>query len=126
MGGGKVAEARGINYGTIISNISDTKWEYGLTFSWLDYTYKTAIPSKEITYKTNNPYKEPTRELKKGQRGEDVKWLQWELNEAGSKLTVDGVFGNKTLRELRAFQQSSKILVDGVCGKQTRKALKAK
>lgn len=126
VGGGKVAEAKGINYGTIISSILSTKWEYGLTFSWLDYTYKEAIPSNEITYKTKNPYKEPTRELKKGQRGDDVKWLQWELNESGSKLTVDGSFGNKTLRELRAFQQSSKILVDGVCGKQTRKALKAK
>lgn len=126
LGNGKVSEARGINYGTIVSDINSTAWKCGLTFSWLDYSYETAIPSNEITYKTKNPYKEPTRELKKGHHGDDVKWLQWELNESGSNLTLDGVFGNKTLRELRAFQQSSKILVDGVCGKQTRKALKAK
>lgn len=52
-----VAEAKGINYGTIISKVSATKWKYGLTFSDIDYTYENKV---EGTWKGENPYKEPT------------------------------------------------------------------
>ena len=45
----------------------------------------------------SNPYKEPTSNLRKGSRGDGVRWLQYELREAGySEVEIDGIFGNKT------------------------------
>lgn len=76
-----------------------------------------------------NPYKEPVGLLKyiKAQVpvvNESVKWLQWELTQAGYPLTVDGKFGLKTESVLKAFQKSKKIVVDGKCGAITREMLK--
>lgn len=118
-----VAEAKGIDYGTVISKVSDTKWQYGLTFSWIDYEIEKPIESSKITYKGTNPYTTPTIDLKKGSTGQNVKWLQWELIEAGYDVLIDGDFGDKTLAALKSFQQSSKLVVDGICGPITRKAL---
>ncbi len=125
LGNGRVAEAKGINYGVVITDITKGSWKYGLTFSWLSYDIATPVPSNEITYKAANPYKEPTRTLKKGSKGQDVKWLQYELVEAGYKLTIDGDFGKNTDKALRTYQKSAKLVVDGKCGPATRKALKA-
>lgn len=124
LGNGKVAEAKGINYGVVITDIEKGKWSYGLTFSWIDYTYTTAVNSAVITYKIANPYTEPTRTLKKGCTGQDVKWLQYELVEAGYKLTIDGDFGKNTNSALEKFQKSAKLEVDCKCGPKTREALK--
>ena len=123
LGNGKVAEAKGINYGVVITDITNGKWTCGLTFSWLDYTYETPVSSTLITYKLPNPYTEPTRTLRRGLTGQDVKWLQYELVESGYKLTIDGDFGNKTHNALIKFQQSAKLVVDGKAGPATRKAL---
>ena len=125
IGDGKVAEAKGINYGVVITDITKGKWKYGLTFSWINYQYLNPVPSDVITYKQKNPYPVPTRTLKKGCVGQDVKWLQYELVEAGYKLTIDGDFGSNTDKALIAFQQSAKLEVDGKCGPATRKALSA-
>lgn len=125
LGNGKVAEAKGINYGTVITDITKGKWTCGLTFSWLTYDISTPVSSKVITYKQPNPYAEPTRTVYKGMVGQDVKWLQYELVEAGYKLTIDGDFGKKTDDALRKFQKSAKLEVDGRCGRLTRGALKA-
>jgi peptidoglycan hydrolase-like protein with peptidoglycan-binding domain len=70
-----------------------------------------------------NPYTQPTTTLCKGSTGEEVKWLQQELNEAGYGLEVDGEFGSKTLEAVKAFQQSCKIKVDGMVGPITRQCL---
>ena len=125
LGDGLVVEAKGIDYGTIISKVEDTKWVYGLTFSWIDYDIKEAVSSDLITYKGENPYSKPTLTIKKGSKGNGVKWLQWELNQAGYNISIDGDFGNKTYNALIAFQESSKIDVDGKCGPQTKAALLA-
>jgi hypothetical protein len=125
LGNGKVAEAKGINYGVVITDIEKGSWKYGLTFSWINYTIVTPVSSNVITYKTANPYTKPTRTLKKGCTGMDVKWLQFELVEAGYTLDIDGDFGSKTDKALRKFQQSAKLDVDGKCGPETRKALEA-
>ena len=123
LGDGLVVEERGIDYGCIISKITDVKWQYGLTFSWLSYDITTKIDSSEITYKGKNPYTTPTKTVKKGMTGDDVKWLQWELVESGYNIDVDGKFGNNTLKALKSFQSSAKIEVDGWCGPTTRRAL---
>lgn len=115
-------EAKGINYGCIKSKVSATRWLYGLTFSDMTYEYDTKICGLD---KKANPFAEPTGNLKKGSKGNGVKWLQFELNEAGYGLDIDGDFGTLTHNAVKSFQKSSKLLVDGIVGKQTVKALKA-
>ena len=70
-----------------------------------------------------NPYPAPTRTLTKGKRGEDVKWLQWELNDRGFSCAVDGSFGPGTKEALMAYQVSAGLTPDGSCGPATRKKL---
>ena len=70
-----------------------------------------------------DPYPVPTRTLTKGKRGEDVKWLQWELNDRGFSCSVDGSFGPGTKEALMAYQVSAGLAPDGSCGPATRKEL---
>ena len=60
-----------------------------------------------------------TRLLKKGCKGSDVKELQQTLG----GLSVDGIFGDKTLAKVKAFQKKHKLGVDGKVGKNTAHAL---
>lgn len=124
-------EEKGINYGCVKTKVSSTKWKYGLLFSWM--TYNDVETSITGTSKAANPYTVPTRTLKYGMVGNDVKWLQYELIEAGytkvkvglvtKTLTIDGEFGNITKVALGLFQQSAKLEKDYKCGPLTRKAL---
>lgn len=70
-----------------------------------------------------NPYAAPTKTLAKGNRGEGVRWLQWELNDRGFSCAVDGSFGPGTKEALMAYQVSVGLVPDGSCGPATRKAL---
>lgn len=69
----------------------------------------------------SNPYKRTESLMKQGSRGESVKWLQWELNDRGYELIIDGIFGTKTEAAVRKFQTDK--FVDGIAGPQTLKAL---
>lgn len=60
-------EAKGINYGTVKTRVSATKWQYGLTFSDVDYTYQNHVPG---TWKGENPYQEPKSHCNKPRPGE--------------------------------------------------------
>lgn len=70
-----------------------------------------------------NPYAAPTKTLAKGNRGEGVRWLQWELTDRGFRCAVDGSFGPGTKEALMAYQVSAGLVPDGSCGPATRKAL---
>lgn len=70
-----------------------------------------------------NPYTAPTKTLAKGNRGEGVRWLQWELNDRGFACAIDGSFGPGTKEALMAYQVSAGLAPDGSCGPATRKAL---
>ena len=84
---------------------------------------------------TLNPYKIPTRTLKKTSpflmKGEDVKWLQFELVAEGylpaknskGKSNVDGSFGKLTDNAVRQYQLAHGLVVDGKVGPATRKEL---
>ena len=129
-------EAKGIDYGTITSRVGATPFKYGLTFKDIDYTFDKNL-SETATYKGKNPYKEPVDIVKKGSIGEDTKWVQWELAEAGfghqfayngivyGGVKIDGDCGKITGAAIRSYQQSCKIVVDGKVGETTRKYLKA-
>lgn len=69
---------------------------------------------------TVNPYPVPTRLLKRGCRGDDVKWLQWELLKRQYSVgNIDGIYGVKTESAVKGFQTEK--LVDGIVGPITMK-----
>ena len=131
-------EARGIDYGTVIGVITNpNRLTCGLTFKDIDYAITNKI--ENVTYKKKNPYTEPTTTLKRKNKvqGESVKWLQWELVEAGyghkfsykgknyTAVSVDGIFGPVTEAALLAYQSSTKTLsADGECGPLSINSLK--
>ena len=126
-------EARGINYGTVKSKIEGRGFVYGLTFDDLDYTYSSSVTG---TSKAVNPYKEPVNTVTSAKQakarkvgvylssGDGVKWIQYELNESGYDLKIDGICGALTVKAISDFQRSCKITVDGLAGKITRTKLK--
>jgi len=74
-----------------------------------------------------NPYPVPTRVLREGCVGNDVKWLQYELIERGYMRSneCDGSFGVITLGAILAYQLKNGLELDGVCGPATRASLLA-
>ncbi len=60
-----------------------------------------------------------------GDRGAEVSQLQKYLSLIGYDLIIDGHFGNRTLRSLKAFQKKYNLSVDGVAGPKTLSALRA-
>lgn len=73
--------------------------------------------------KKKNPYPVPTRVIKKGCSGNDVRWVQFQLNNAGFACAIDGSFGPKSVSTLKSYQISRDLEVDGSCGPATRKSL---
>lgn len=103
------------------------------------YSSKGQIPGisgnvdLDIAYAEGNPYSEPTYTLYRGrllQSKEYVMWLQYELNEMGYNLVLDGSFGKKTDAAFRDFQGKypetySTKTPDGRCGPKSRQTLKS-
>lgn len=73
--------------------------------------------------KKKNPYPVPTRVIKKGCTGNDVRWVQFQLKKAGADCVIDGSFGPKSVFALKTYQISRGLKVDGSCGPATRAAL---
>lgn len=64
------------------------------------------------------------RIMRLGDTGEDVKALQKTLADKRYNIgALDGVFGPKTDRAVRALQKATGLVVDGLVGKQTLKTL---
>ena len=72
-----------------------------------------------------NPYNEPTKNVRLNSKGNDVRWVQVELNRKGHHLTVDGICGLNTVDAIKAFQFAHGLSVDGIVGSATREKLKA-
>lgn len=75
--------------------------------------------------KSGNPYREPIINVKFNSRGNNVRWLQFELNRYGYRLVVDGIAGEKTISALKDFQSSHGLVADGICGPLTREKLRS-
>lgn len=52
--------------------------------------------------------------IKKGSKGDAVKIWQYILN-----VTADGIFGNTTYNQTRAFQAAANLSIDGIVGKKS-------
>ena len=93
---------------------------------WINCSDKyCAYVGGAIAAKRANPYPVPTQTIKyvKGNttmKGDDVKWVQWELREAGYDIEIDGSFGPLSDEALRAYQAQHGLVVDGKCGPKTR------
>ena len=61
--------------------------------------------------------------LRNGDRGNFVYLLQFILNQYGYNLSVDGIFGSRTLNAVRDFQQNNSLNVDGLVGPNTWRTL---
>lgn len=64
--------------------------------------------------------------LKYGSKGTEVKQLQEALAKAGYKVTVDGIFGKGTEKEVINYQYDHNLTPDGVVGPKTWDSLNGK
>lgn len=101
---------------TEVNSVLSLIAKYNLT----QYDGVPVIPSKP-----ENPYKLTSTFIKRGMKGESVKWLQHELVRHGANITIDGCFGTKTLEAVISFQQTHPPLkVDGLVGQKSIAELK--
>lgn len=88
---------------------------------------RTLFLTGSVEKKTGNPYPEPTKSVKMNSKGNDVRWLQYELNRHGYKLIVDGDARSLTIGALIDFQKKAfpddPQQWDGIAGPKTRAAL---
>ena len=92
----------------------------------VNWVHKQVAPIK-----TNIPAIPKRGYFKKGDKGEAVKWIQKKLNsknkmsdaevmkELGYKLTINGIFDEKTEKALKLFQDVTHLKVDGKAGVAT-------
>jgi peptidoglycan hydrolase-like protein with peptidoglycan-binding domain len=65
----------------------------------------------------------PIRILTIGDRGPEVARVQRRLNQDGTVLKVDGIFGPGTRAAVAEFQAAHGLLPDGVVGPETAKVI---
>lgn len=100
------------------------RWGQNSAYKFLGFIKNPAVSAEEKPAPSTGAYPKPTRTLRKGDSGEDVKALQSRLKELGYYASeIDGKFGRLTLGAVLAFQLESKLAIDGVCGISTRNAL---
>lgn len=88
-----------------------------------------ATPGGEVSAKpksTKNNFTVPgaAETLKKGSKGNKVKWLQFELNQDKASIKVDGVYGDNTVAAVKKYQKRHDLTVNGIAGPETIKKLK--
>ena len=70
--------------------------------------------------KNEDGYTIPSRTLRKGSQGDDVKSVQTRMKELGYYTgTVDGNYGTGTMNAVKAFQSKHGLTADGVAGTRT-------
>lgn len=96
-------------------------WGADGSYKFLGFIY---LPDGSEVKPTPQPVT-PSRVIKKGMHGEDVKEMQTKLAANGylRQTEIDGDFGKITLGALLAFQLENGLEVDGCCGPMTKKAL---
>ena len=111
VGNGVCVEAKGTRYGVVQSPIAH--WDEWGECKFIDYS--------EFKNEKEGGRLEPT--LRKGDRGESVKYLQELLNDHGFALAADGKFGSGTETAVKNFQQKNGLTADGIVGPATWKKI---
>ena len=73
---------------------------------------------------SKNPYKEPLLTIKLGSKGEGVMWVQWELNQDGFKIAINGICDTDKDKAIRSYQKKHGLEVDGKVGPKTRQSMR--
>lgn len=104
---------------TQIRTNANGRWGQTSAYTYLGCIYN---PNVKDTDKVC-PYKKPTKTVLKGQKNDNVKWVQWYLRQYGFTIAVDGSFGNNTYNTVRNFQSLKGLEIDGKVGPKTRAKL---
>lgn len=80
-------------------------------------------PTESAVLSINNPYPMPEPIIRRGSQREHVMWLQWQLNDLGYPLVVDGIWGPRTQDAVMTFQRNHRLVVDALVGPKTKTAL---
>ncbi len=105
---------------------------YGTEPSWWSWQHTGTTQWQALRRKIETPFPgyRPEREhmvLERGDRGDQVVWLQQLLHGAGFDVPFTGVYGKKTRRAVVGFQKSRSLTADGVTGSTTwRRLIKVK
>lgn len=117
IGGGKVIEASGTDAGVCMSNVSASKWERWGELKNVSYEHEdSGFPDHSTWHPT----------VRRGSKGEDVKYVQTILYKLGYNLGsygIDGDFGRATEAAVKEFQRDHGLNQDGVVGPLTYEAL---
>jgi cell wall-associated NlpC family hydrolase len=117
LGDGTTMEAKGPKFGVNVFPARDRRW-----------THAGIIPGFRWTRGGSPPPPSPAapgeRILKRGLRGEDVRWLQRRIQMHGvDPGPADGIFGKRTEGAVRSFQTARGLAADGIVGPRTVEAL---
>lgn len=93
------------------------------TYHLYDWDKEALNGTPDTKPATGNPYTEPTKNVRLNSKGNDVRWVQYQLNTFGYKLVVDGIAGNMTIGAVMDFQKKQGLVPDGIVGNDTRKRL---
>lgn len=118
IGGGKVIEASGTIAGVCMSNVNATKWKCWGELKNVSYEEQSGGQDEGGTVWR------PT--IRRGNKGEDVRYVQTILYNLGYDLGpcgIDGDFGRATEAAVKEFQRDHKLNADGVVGPLTYEAL---
>lgn len=118
IGEGKVIEAKGRDYGVVMSDFKDGKWNDAARPKWwTDSKQEETKPviNRKLMYVDGSMM-----------RGDDVKLVQEKLKSEGFELgSIDGIYGHKTEQAVIDFQVKNKLkkVQYGVVDSKTAKAL---
>jgi len=122
IGNGKAIEARGVNYGVTETAVQGRGWvKWGLLAD-VDYTVDVVKQKPPVVKFVLGRLLKYVKA--KMMRGDDVKELQTALKRTGyDPGPIDGIFGPKTEKAVKAFQRVKGLVVDGIVGPKTAAAL---
>ena len=96
------------------------------TFTHVDTRTSKAfwLSEKEIPTSSLGCYSPPSGNVRQGDNGSSIKWLQINLKAHGFDCgMMDGAFGPNTCTMVKSFQKARRLTADGIVGKITRAAL---
>lgn len=136
IGGGKVIEARGFDYGVVTTNLKDRPWTNWFYIVDIDYAtdanasiksafIKSLAKVMNTTVITNTVInKLPLVKVGFNARHGVVKPLQELLKDLKYyKGSIDGIFGAKSADAVKELQKELKLTQDGKCGIKTWSAI---
>lgn len=128
IGNGYAVEARAAKYGVVKTVNKERPWTHWAALPGVLDGAEVQEPEQDAVEEAapKGSVVKTMKTLRKGDRGTQVKVLQWLLGQNGHDAgTVDGIFGTKTLAAVQAYQKAKGLTVDGIVGAKTWEQLLA-